>query len=106
MKVNAGKSKVMVCSSGGKVIANFVQCTICKTWIHKRCSGVRDHLSLVVDGFRYKRCNGTNYEAYLAEDLVVETSPIDEETWMCICYPGDIHGGADIFVPGTLSIHF
>ena len=53
LKVNAGKSKVMVGSSSGKMIvnsgntcycgvcgkgvqANSVQCTICKKWIHKR----------------------------------------------------------------------
>ena len=57
LKVNAGKSKVMVGSSGGKMIvnsgkwpcgvcgkgvqANSVQCTVCKKWIHQRCSGVR-----------------------------------------------------------------
>ena len=52
LKVNAIKSKVMVGSSGGKMIvnsgkwpcgvygkgvqANFVQCTVSKKWIHKR----------------------------------------------------------------------
>ena len=52
LKVNAGKSKVMVGSSGGKMIvnsgnwpcsvcgkglqANSVQCTVCTKWIHKR----------------------------------------------------------------------
>ena len=57
LKVNAGKSKLMVSSSGGKMIvnsgkchcgvcgkgvqANSVQCTVCKNWIHNLCSGVR-----------------------------------------------------------------
>ena len=57
LKVNAEKSKVMVGSSGGKMIvnsgkwpcgvlgkgvqANSVQCTVCKKWISRRCSGVR-----------------------------------------------------------------
>ena len=52
LKVNAGKSKVMVGSSGGKmtvnsgkwplgvcrkgVQGNSVQCTVCKKWVHKR----------------------------------------------------------------------
>ena len=56
LKVNAGKSKVMVGSSGRKMIvnsgkwtcgvcgkevqANTVPCTVCKKWIHKQCSGV------------------------------------------------------------------
>ena len=55
--MNAGKSKVMVGSSVGKMIvnsgkwpcgvcgkgvhANSVQCTVCIKWIHRRCSGVR-----------------------------------------------------------------
>ena len=62
LKVNAGKSKVMVGSSGGKMIvnsggvcgkgvqANSVQCTICKKWTHKRCSGVHGDLLQVADG--------------------------------------------------------
>ena len=41
---------------------------ICNRWIHKRCSGVRDNLSLVGDGFRYNRCE----EADLADDLVMD----------------------------------
>ena len=62
LKVNAGKSKVMVDSSGGKMIvnsgklpcgvqANFVQCTVCTKWIHRRGSGVRGDLSRVAEGF-------------------------------------------------------
>ena len=69
--MNAGKSKIMVGTSGGKMIVNSgkwccgvygkgvqenpVQCTICKKWIHKRCSRIHDDLSLVADGFRCKR---------------------------------------------------
>ena len=84
--MNAGKSKVMVGSSGGKMIvnsgkwpcgvcgkgvqANSVQRTLCKKWIHKRCSGVRGDLSLVADGFRCRRCDGTIQEVDLAEDLM------------------------------------
>ena len=28
--------------------------------VHKLCSGIRSDLSLVVDGFRCKRCDGDN----------------------------------------------
>ena len=48
--------------------ANSVQCTVCIKWIHKGCSGVRGELSLVADGFRCKRCDGTIQEADLVED--------------------------------------
>ena len=104
LKVNAGKSKVLVGSSGGKMIvnsgkwpcgvcgkgvqANSVQCTVCQKWIHKRCSG---DLSRVADGFRCRLCNGTIQEVDLAEDLMV-----DGETYECVksfCYLGDTLDG-------------
>ena len=73
---------------------NSVQCTVCKKWIHKRCSGVRGDLSRVADGFRCRRCDGTIQEA---DDLMV-----DGETYECVksfCYLGDTldgDGGADL----------
>ena len=92
--MNAGKSKVMIDSSGGQMIvnsgkwpcgvcgkgvqANSVQCTVCKNWIYKQCSGVRCDLSRVADGFRCNRCDGTIQEADLAEDLMV-----DGNIWLC-----------------------
>ena len=88
LKVNAGKSKVMVGSNSGNMIvnsgkwpcgvcgkgvqANSVQCTVCTKWIHKRCSGVRGDLPRVADGFRCRRCDGTIQEVDLAEDLLVD----------------------------------
>ena len=72
--MNSGKSKLMVGSSGGKMIvnsgkwpcgvcqkgvqANSVQCTVCIKWFHTWFSGVRGGLSLVADAFRCKRCDG------------------------------------------------
>ena len=95
LQVNAEKSKVMVGSSGGKMIvnsgkwpcgvcrkgvhANSVQCTKCKKWIHKWCSGVCGDLSRVADGFSCRRCDGTIQEADLAEDLM-----LDGETYECV----------------------
>ena len=103
----------MIGSSGGKIIvnsgkwpcgvfwkgvqANSVQCTVCKKWIHKRCSGERGDLSQVSDGFRCRRCEGTIQEANLADDLMV-----DGETYECVksfCYLGDTldgDSGADL----------
>ena len=66
-------------------------------WIHKRCSGVRDVLSRVADGFSGRLCDGTIQEVDLADDLMV-----DGETYECIksfCYLGDTlegDGGADL----------
>ena len=86
--MNAVKSKVMVGSSGGKMIVNSVKwpcgvsgkgvqvnsapCTVCKEWIQKQCSGVCGDLSRVADSFRCRRCDGTIQEADLAEDLMVD----------------------------------
>ena len=83
LKVNTGDSKVRVGSSGGKMIVNYgkwtwrgcwkgvhantVKCTVCKQWNHWRCSGVRGDLSLVVDDFMCKRCDGTMHEAEIAD---------------------------------------
>ena len=58
--------------SVGNIEANSVQCTVCIRWIHERCSGVRGDLSLVADGFKCKRCDGTIQETVLAGDLVVD----------------------------------
>ena len=121
LKVNAGKYKVMVSSSGVKMIVNSVkwpcgvcgkgvqtnsvQCTLCKQFIHKRCSGVRGDLSRVADGFRCRRCDGTIQGADLAEDLMV-----DRETYGCvksICYLGDTidgDGGADFAATARILI--
>ena len=65
LKVNAGKSKEMVGSSGGTMIVNSgkwpcgvcgkgvqtysVRCTVCIKWIHKWCSGVRGDMLLLAD---------------------------------------------------------
>ena len=84
LKVNAGNTKVMVASSGGKwscgvrrklVQATTGQCTVCKQLIHKRRSGVHGNLSRVDNGFRCRRCDGTSQEA----DLVGGCRDI----WMC-----------------------
>ena len=83
LKVNAGKSKVMVGS--------------------KRCSGVRGDLSRVADGFRCRRCDGTIQEVELAEDLMVVG-----ETYECVnsfCYLGDTldgDGGADLAATASI----
>ena len=61
--------------------ANTVKCTVSKRWIHKQYSGGRGNLSLVVDGLRCKRCNGTIQEADLDKDLVM-----DGETYVSVIW--------------------
>ena len=93
LKVNAGTSKVMVESSGGKMIVNSGKwpCDVCGKgvqanslfsaqyiWIHKRYNGVHADLSWVADGFMCRRCDGTIQETDLTDDLMV-----DGDIWMC-----------------------
>ena len=91
--------------SGKGVQANSVQCTVCKKWIHKRCSGVRGDLSREADGFRYSRCDGTAQEADISEDLMV-----NGETYGFVnsfCYLGDTldeNGGADFAATVALTV--
>ena len=65
---------------------------------------MRGDLTLVADGFRCKRYDGTIQEADLAEDLVV-----DGETYGCIksfCYLGDTldgDSGADVAATARIN---
>ena len=43
--VKSGKYPCGVCGKG--VGANSIQCTSCKAWIHKRCSGIKGILTQV-----------------------------------------------------------
>ena len=71
LKVNIGKTKVMVSGEGGdrvisridpcgvcdkRVKANSVLCIGCQKWVHKRCSGVKGALKKVEGMFKCKRC--------------------------------------------------
>ena len=97
LKMNTRKSKVMIGSSGRKMIVNSGKwpCGVCGkgVWL----SGVRGDLSRVADGFSCRQCDRTIQEVDLAEDLMV-----DGETYECVksfCYLGDTldgDGGADL----------
>ena len=77
LQTNSVQCTVCICGKGVQI--NSVKCTLCIKWIHKRCSGLRGDLSLLADGFRCNRCDGTLHEADLAGGLVV-----DEETYKCV----------------------
>ena len=106
LKVNAGKSKVMVGSSGGKMIVNsgkeYRQTMFSAQYVNSgfTSGGVCGDLSRVADGFRCRRCDGTIQKA---EDLMV-----DGETYECVktfCYLGDTidgDGGADLAVTARI----
>ena len=71
MKVNMGKTKVMVSGEGGERVVSKVDpcgvcdkrvgghsvlCVGCSKWVHKRCSGVKGSLKKVEGVFRCKIC--------------------------------------------------
>ena len=85
LKVNTGKTKVMVsavgagetreagkhpcgvCGSGvGKF--NTILCTKCRKWIHKRCSDVKGRLADAEDGFMCRKCKGNMPRPSVAGD--------------------------------------
>ena len=75
----------LICGKGVQTYS--VKCTVCIKWINKRCSGLRDDMSLLADGLKCKRCDGTIQEA----DLVV-----DGEAYGCVksfSYLGDTFDG-------------
>ena len=43
---NSGKWPCRICKKG--VVANLIQCSSCRAWIHRRCSGVTGKLTGVV----------------------------------------------------------
>ena len=71
LKVNVSKTKVLIstgqklneeqgewpCGVCGKGVGkNSIQCTECKKWVHKRCSGIRGQLLKQCGSFVCKRC--------------------------------------------------
>ena len=115
-KVHAGKSNVMVGSSGGGMIVNSGKWCLWERSTVKLCNAqyvkidsqtvqwcVCGDLSRVADGSRCRRCDGTIQEVDLAEDLMV-----DGETYECVksfCYLGvtfDGDGGADLAATARL----
>ena len=80
------------------MLANSVSCTVCKIWIHKRCSGIRGDVSLVVDGSGVSNVTVQSI-ADVAEDLVVNG---ETYVWVkSLCYLGDT-GGAELVASGRI----
>lgn len=106
LRVNMGKTKVMCCNVGtgqmensGKwpcgvcrkgVGANSIVCTVCKQWVHRRCSGLTGSLSVVV-GFKCSRCvKGIERKETMKEVEVENVGKLE-----CVskfCYLGDMIG--------------
>ena len=114
LKVNAGKSKVMVggegagdveetgtwpCGVCGKGVGrNSLQCTSCRKWVHKRCSGVRGSLKAASEVFVCRKCvRGGQDVGAVNEGLDIGNGVVLEKVGK-FCYLGDMlnaDGGAD-----------
>ena len=109
LKVNVGKTKLMcsahdapktkiksikfpcgVCGSG--VGANSIQCTSCRKWVHKRCSGIKGRLQAVVS-FLCKTCT-THVEPTNHMPKKINIGGDEFETVGSFCYLGDVLGQA------------
>ena len=105
LRVNTSKTKVMCCKvrsgqmeNSGKwpcgvcrkgVGANSIVCTVCKVWVHERCSRLTGSLDAV--GFECRRCvEGTGHEEVKKEIEIEHVGKL--ECADTFCYLGDIIG--------------
>ena len=122
MKINTGKTKVMVSAVGageetksgvfpcgvcGKGVgSNSIKCTKCGKWVHGRCSGIAGSLTGFEEGFTCKKCRGVLPRPSIVGDG--ETLEVEGERYgvlNCFCYLGDMldgGGGADVAVAARI----
>ena len=104
LRVNAGKTKIMICSTGLDLLqssgefpcavchigvgSNSIFCNGCKHWIHKKCSGLK---CLKKDpDYRYTRCQGTACPLDGRPQKEVQVGPDKLEVVASFCYLGDM----------------
>ena len=73
MRVNMNKTKVMISGERDKPVqksarwpcgvcgrgvgSNSVQCTSCRKWVHKKCSGIKGSIYKVMRSFIFRSCS-------------------------------------------------
>ena len=106
LKVNVGKTKALSmpvmsktitaldpCSVCGKRFgANSIMCTICKKWVHRRCSGLRGKLVKFTEFFQFSACTGCQDTQPRTEEDFGELEQICKFTYLghCIDASGDM----------------
>ena len=121
LKINVAKTKVMVVDGqkkkrsakldpcavcGARVCRNSIRCTICKRWVHKRCSGVKGSLQRVEHNFVCRACLGrtSDNDNGLMTEVVLDGDNL--ETVSEFCYLGDLvtrEGGTEAAVTARIS---
>ena len=106
LRVNAGKTKIMICGTGllqssGEfpcavcrtgVGSNSIFCNGCKHWVHKKCSGLK-RLKKDPD-YRCTRCQGTARPLDGRPKKEVQVGPDKLEVVASFCYLGDMLSAA------------
>ncbi len=110
LKVNAGKTKIMVCrwkrslNQGRRVKwpcgvcnegvgANSILCQKCEKWIHRRCSGGRGNLVAFATNFECPKCRGVSQEQDCRNE-VFELDGVRYDVANNFCYLGDVLDGS------------
>ena len=115
LRVNAGKTKVMICGTGldllqssgeypcavcrTRVGNNSIYCNGCKLWVHKKCSGLQ-RLTPNPD-YRCARCMGNARTIDGRPQSEVQVGPDKLEVVASFCYLGDMlsaGGGCEMAV--------
>ena len=108
LRVNAGKTKIMICSTGLDLLqssgefpctvcptgkgSNSIFCNGCKHWVHKICSGLK-RLTKDPD-YRCTRCQGTARPLDGKPQREVQVGPDKLEVVASFCYLGDMLSAA------------
>ena len=104
LRVNAGKTKVMICGTGLDLLQssgeypcpvcgtgvgnNSIYCNGCKLWVHKKCSGLQ-RLTPNPD-YRCARCMGNARPIDGRPQSEVQVGPDKLEVVASFCYLGDM----------------
>ena len=115
LRVNAGKTKVMICGTGLDLLQssgeypcavcrtgvgnNSIYCNGCKLWVHKKCSGLK-RLTPNPD-YRCARCMGNARPIDGRPQSEVQVGPDKLEVVASFCYLGDMlsaGGGCEMAV--------
>ena len=106
LRVNAGKTKIMICSMGLDLLqssgefpccctgvgSNSIFCNSCKHWVHKKCSGLK-RLTKDPD-YRCTRYQGTARPLDGRPQMEVQVRPEKLEVVPSFCYLGDMLSAA------------
>jgi hypothetical protein len=89
MAEDLGKWPCGVCRKG--VGKNSILCTVCKKWVHQRCSGLSGRLELAID-FKCKTCENGSHLVQNGEHRFINCGLGKLERVNKFCYLGDMIG--------------